>query len=343
VITTIILVTASFYAGFFAGIHFHNNVSSPRVHGALVEEVVQQRVAEELIRRRCTRAEDPLLGGTSIQHGQGPVTMNERDRATRIFSSELSGLAVGMVRSQKNDFLTHFDYGLPKSHQIDDEASEIIILYSHADSMPSSLTSKNSMRESNDEIPLLAATLATENCELLNVVVTGKQKGSMNRCVALMDGTESFHLQRWMRMSSSTAKSPFVSLNKSNPLRHVSRGLQPNGVAVFDPPKTRHIEDNWLYLRKYLNAVEDILKRLGPIAKGIAQNNTIIVMVCNMGQSSLMVNFACAARAKNLDFSKVLVFCTDEETLALAHALGFAAFYDKEVRIVLKNAHWLYY
>lgn len=330
VITTIILVTASFYAGFFAGIHFNKNVSSPQVNGALVEEVVQQRVAEELIRRRCTGAKDPLLGGTNDQHGQKPIIMSERDRATRIFSPELSGLAVGMVRSQKNDFLTHFDYGLPKSHQIDDEASEIIILYSHADSMPSSLNSENSMRESNDEIPLLAASLATENCELLNVVVTGKQKGSMNRCVALMDGTESFHLQRWMRMSSSTAK---VSLNKSNPLRHVSRGLQPNGVAVFDPPKTRHIEDNWKQLQKYLNSVDDILKRLSPIAKRIAQNSTIIVMVCNMGQSSLMVNFACAARAKGLDLRSVLVFCTDEETLALAHALGLAAFYDKEVRL----------
>lgn len=144
-------------------------------------------------------------------------------------------------------------------------------------------------------------------------------------------------------MGSSTAKSPLLSFNKNHPLRHVSRGLQPNGVAVFDPPKTRQIEDNWQYLRKYLNSVEDILKRLRPIAKRTSQNNTLIVMVCNMGQSSLMVNFACAARAKGLDFSKVLVFCTDEETLALAHALGLAAFYDKEVRFELNNALWLYY
>jgi hypothetical protein len=344
VITALILVTASFYAGFFVAIHFSKHVSSsPQFNGALVEEVVQQRVAEELIRRRCARVEEPLLGDRSDQQGKQPITISDEDKATRIFYPGISGLAEGMARSKKNDFLAHFDYGLPKSHQIEDEASDVIIFYSHADSLPSSLKSENSMTGSGNGIPLLTASLATENCELLNVVVTGRQKGSVNRCVAIMDGTESFHVQRWMRMSSSTANSPLVSLNKNHPLRHVSRGLQPNGVAVFDPPKTRHIEDNWLYLRKYLNAVEDILKRLGPIAKGIAQNNTIIVMVCNMGQSSLMVNFACAARAKNLDFSKVLVFCTDEETLALAHALGFAAFYDKEVRIVLKNAHWLYY
>jgi hypothetical protein len=344
VITALILVTASFYAGFFIGIHFSKHVpSSPQFNGALVEEVVQQRVAEELIRRGCARVEEPLLGDRSGQQGKQPITMSDRDKATRIFNPELSGLAKGMVRSKKNDFLAHFDYGLPKSHQIEDEASDVIILYSHADSMPSSLKSENSMTGSSNGIPLLTASLATENCELLSVLVTGRQKGSVNRCVAIMDGSESFHLQRWMRMGSSTAKSPLLSFNKNHPLRHVSRGLQPNGVAVFDPPKTRQIEDNWQYLRKYLNSVEDILKRLRPIAKRTSQNNTIIVMVCNMGQSSLMMNFACAARAKGLDLSKVLVFCTDEETLALAHALGLAAFYDKEVRFELNNALWLYY
>lgn len=331
VVIALILVTASFYAGFFAGMNFRKKqYTSPPFGAALIEEVVQQRVAEELIKRRCAVAEEQLLGGN--QQGHQQIKVSNKQKATRMFSSGVSGLAVGMVRSSKGDFLSHFDYGLPKSNQLEVEASEVIILYSHSDSMPSSLDLENSARESENNIPLLTALQATENCELLNVVVTGRQNGALNRCIALMDGPESYHVQRWMRIGTSSA-SPFMSLNKKYPLRHVSRGIQPNGVAVFNPPTTGHIEENWNFLRTYLKTVDDVLKRLRPITKRIVKNNTIIVMVCNMGQSSLLVNFACAARAKGLDISSVLVFCTDEETLSIAHGLGLAAFYDEHVCI----------
>lgn len=56
-------------------------------------------------------------------------------------------------------------------------------------------------------------------------------------------------------------------------------------------------------------------------------------MVCNHGQSELLMNFVCSANARNLDLSTVLVFATDEETKDIAEGLGLAAFFDKTVSV----------
>lgn len=59
----------------------------------------------------------------------------------------------------------------------------------------------------------------------------------------------------------------------------------------------------------------------------------VIVMVCNHGQSELLMNFVCSAKSRNLDLGSVLVFATDEETKELAEGLGLAAFFDKTVSL----------
>jgi hypothetical protein len=58
-----------------------------------------------------------------------------------------------------------------------------------------------------------------------------------------------------------------------------------------------------------------------------------VVMVCNHGQSELLMNFVCAANARKLDLSAVLVFATDEETKDIAEGLGLTAFFDKMVSV----------
>jgi hypothetical protein len=55
----------------------------------------------------------------------------------------------------------------------------------------------------------------------------------------------------------------------------------------------------------------------------------VFFRVCNFGQSQLLLNFACAARARGLDVSNVLVFATDQETKDLAESVGLTAFFDK--------------
>ena len=57
----------------------------------------------------------------------------------------------------------------------------------------------------------------------------------------------------------------------------------------------------------------------------------VIVMVCNLGQSELLLNFVCAAKSRGIDLSAVLVFATDTETKELAEGLGLTAFYDEVV------------
>jgi hypothetical protein len=78
--------------------------------------------------------------------------------------------------------------------------------------------------------------------------------------------------------------------------------------------------------------MEAIKAELEPILKEIAIQKTIIVMVCNFGQSELLMNFVCSAKARNLDIRNILVFTTDQETADLAESIGLRAYYDHIVR-----------
>ena len=87
-------------------------------------------------------------------------------------------------------------------------------------------------------------------------------------------------------------------------------------------------------LQNYYKNLDTVLKELSNVLKSMnIDNNTVIVMVCNFGQSELLINFLCQARARQLDTSMILVFATDQETYALAKGLGVAAYYDKRVSI----------
>ena len=71
------------------------------------------------------------------------------------------------------------------------------------------------------------------------------------------------------------------------------------------------------------------------MAKACAGNdNTVIVMVCNTGQSDLLINFICAATARgfgDIVREKVLVFATDKGVLDIGLGLGLRTFYDEEI------------
>jgi len=307
IVISMMLVAASFYAGILVGMHASCSSSG------VMEEVIRQRVAEELVERRSVEVSKQ---GPNNNQQQDNIIISKKKQTPSFFSSKI---VAGISKTDRNEFLSHFDYGLPQDQER--HSSEVIVLYSDSEAMPNSLVEATA---TNKDIPVMGALEATENCDKLKVVVAGKASGPLHQCIAVIEGVESFHIQNWMRMSTTDV------YDKSYPLRHVGRGMQANGVNTFIPPKTNHIEQNWKLLRNYLGTVDDVLTRLRPIAKRIARNNTIVVMVCNLGQSSLLVNFACAARSKGLDLSGVLVFCTDEETLGIARGLGFAAFYDEK-------------
>lgn len=117
---------------------------------------------------------------------------------------------------------------------------------------------------------------------------------------------------------------------------YVSRGHQSNGREQFLPPKEIDTNRNWDMLKQYLNSLDDVLAELKPIVNKISVKNTVIVMVCNFGQSELLLNFACSTRARGFDISNVLVFATDEETKELAESVGLAAYFDKRVSTVVQ-------
>ena len=149
-----------------------------------------------------------------------------------------------------------------------------------------------------------------------------------NECLALVGQWESYHVQKFMRLPQDGVKGA-VSL--ANPLRHVSRLHMDSGLAqrIPTPPKVKEYNHQ---LVKYLSNLDTVLEELKPIAQQVARNNTIIAMVCNHGQSELLMNFVCSSRARGLDLSQVLVFATDVETRDLAQGLGLAAFYNHAVR-----------
>lgn len=93
-----------------------------------------------------------------------------------------------------------------------------------------------------------------------------------------------------------------------------------------DPKVTRK---HWSVLHKYFETIDSVLQELRPLTEKAAKHNTLVVMFSNFGQSELIVNFCCSARARNLDLSSVLVFATDEETKELVEGLGLTVFYNK--------------
>ena len=98
-------------------------------------------------------------------------------------------------------------------------------------------------------------------------------------------------------------------------------------------PTQSNLDMHRKILLTYLTNLKDILKELKSILEGIAVNNTVVVMTCNKGQSELLMNFVCSARARGFDAKNVLVFPTDFETKELAEGMGLATFYDEKVSL----------
>ena len=148
----------------------------------------------------------------------------------------------------------------------------------------------------------------------------------------------SYHVQRWMRTGDNTK------------LQHVGYLTTPKGANKFDVPKYHPlIAKHWQALRGVLEHVDEVLEEIRTIIEirltmlqssdlhqtTQFEKETIIVMTVNQGQSHLLVNFLCAARARKLDVRRVLVFVTDEESKQLIEDLsnddevGVMVFYDK--------------
>ena len=224
--------------------------------------------------------------------------------------------AVAMSRVSKQEFTDTYDMGVPLDPP-SAGAEDVLIMYSNDKAMPSNFGNDPNV------IPELSMPEAVEHCEYMNIVLT--DHGRRKQCIVIVPQYESFHIQKWMRIDTHG------KLNSALPLRMVSRGHTDKGRDNFAPPYLENTRQHWTMLSRYFDTVDEVLAELKPKLESIAVDNTVIVMVCNFGQSELLMNFVCAANRNNLDLGNIIVFTTDQETTDIAESLGLTAFYDERV------------
>ena len=226
-------------------------------------------------------------------------------------------MANGLARTSKMDFMSYFDSGSP----INQEEGEVIIMYNTKSSLPHVKT-KEVMGDTGDGIVSLSLSESIQNCDMMHVATIPIKNERV--CTAIVQDYENWHTRRWARKDGT------VGSNGEVAFRPINRGQTDRG-RTFRVPTEKQMKKHWEALLEYFKNFEDVLAELKPIAEKVAIDNTVIVMTCNIGQSELLMNFVCNARAKGLNIDNVLVFPTDEETKDLAEGLGLATFFDKRV------------
>jgi Nucleotide-diphospho-sugar transferase len=270
--------------------------------------------------------------------GMGRRTLKKDTTTTKkwsnhsIFPDSLSSLFTGASMIQRDSFIQEFDVGVPWNSP-KPGATDVLLLYGSERSLPSDYFEKSQNKNKNARIPdesLIrasydSATDATSNCHTVKVILT--EPNSKHECVAIVPQWESFHVQHFLRIVPEKIKRKGIPhFDSDYPLRLVSRKDTLSGKSTAQIPMAYQTKRYWPLLIDYLQKLEVTLERLKPIAASVSHEKTVVVMVCNFGQSELLFNFVCSAQARGLDLSNVLLFATDIDTSKLAESLGIAVF-----------------
>lgn len=224
----------------------------------------------------------------------------------------LSTLFAGIEVVSLKDFASAFDTGVPLSTR--EPFQDTVILYNSHEALPVDV----SKTKNTTHYQKYTVSDATKNCNSLKIILHDPSQ-KPKECIAIMPQWESYHVQKFMRLPEIGQP-----LSPSYPFRYVSRTHDEKGGA-FEFPMNYSVY--YTKLQHYLGNLKVTTERLRPIAALAADGqNRIIAMLCNQGQSELLLNFKCACMARNLDTSNVLVFATDQATMKLANASGFHVF-----------------
>ena len=285
----------------------------------------------QYIQSELTKLQQSSNNNGGQQHQMQMIT--EDGTTLRIPPLNMGNIVTGMSRVNRDEFANQFDMGVPLDPSTTGNR-DVLLLYSGAHALPSTTSNpfiQHQMMYAGSEIPMLSSVdEATENCDNLHVVLTHPQRDK--QCIAIMGQYEAFHIQKYMRLPEEGSKDGAngKKLDSNLPLRIVNRGAQATGRKSTEPPTREQTLQHWSVLTTYLQTFQDVVAKLEPIAQKVAYNKkAIIVMVCNFGQSQLLMNFVCNCRTKQLSTEHVLVFATDIETKELAESLGLTAFYDE--------------
>ena len=354
IIASFLIASLSFYGGVLVGMQMHSPSSSTvdsdksslrSVENNRANKEFNDQVQAEVERRLAVTASikedgyppNPDNNNNSNNEKDNKKKDKNDDGRPRRFPKTISKIASGASLISKNDFLSNFDYGIPKppskrENESDPGKDDVLVLYSSTNAMPDDDNKGIVYTDENGDdvsIPHLSAQDATKNCDGLNVIFH-ELHGDVNQCIAIVGNYESYHIQRWLRINSNRGK-----LDKSLQLAPVGRGLQTNGQDKFSAPSDTYALQNQALLETYFERLHDTLETLKPMAKSCAGNdNTVIVMVCNTGQSELLINFICSAIGRGFGEivkQKVLIFATDPGVLEIGKGLGLQTFYDEKI------------
>ncbi len=318
VITLVIFGIISFYLGTLMGSSACSSFQHQNGSGSINNNHYNHQSCEEVCKK--------MYVNTNTSTEKCDTTTGK----SRRFSSKLRHWATGLVSINRKDMFDTYDFGVPITDGAEKE--DILLLYNDRRSMPTKRTLSRAAEYSGD-IPHTTATEATENCDTMNVVFIKNpdHSESVNQCFALVGGQyQGAHVQKWHRLIGEGSKGKF---DKSAPLRITGRMTMPKGYDEFLLPKKKHLETHQAIMKTYFTYLTKIREDLDAILQKIAVNNSVVVMTVNKGQSDLLMNFACSARARGFNLGNVIVFPTDIFSKDLAEGLGLATYYSHEVSL----------
>lgn len=247
------------------------------------------------------------------------VFLTPQSSSSRLFPDTVRDLFAGSAAVPRSDFIKEYDIGVPWDES-KKGSNDVLILYSSHSSLPKDHADHGGGAST---VFYKTARDATANCTTMKVILT--QRKQENVCFAVVAQWDSFHVHKFMRLKAEDDQSDGAAFRTIDPPIYVSRHeLSSNSLKFPTSTQTRRY---WPMLIDYLQKLESTVERLKPIAVDVAGNgNTIVVMVCNFGQSELLFNFVCSARARALDLSHVLLFATDSDIAELAKSLKIAVF-----------------
>lgn len=319
-LTSILSVFGFFFGqfyGYHAGLVDHNQycgeqqqqpqqqqnvLQSPQKSISMTDEEIQRRV-NEIFEQKMKEYEEEE---EEQVEGDFPNFLK--------FDKKTSKFAVGMARVDRRELAQTLDYG-----NTNDGDGEALIIYDNTNGLPDDY---EKVAKRGNEIPKFDVEEGLRNCAAVNVISIDRQN---RKCLAIVGQYESYYMTKLFRVDPKNGG----PIKSQYDLMPVSRAYANNGRQNILPPDKWDLKHHFNMLKTYLHNLDAVTAELEPLVKKIAKNNSIIVLTCNFGQSELLINFVCSARARGFDLSNVLVFATDEDTKELAKSIGVHAFYDK--------------
>jgi Nucleotide-diphospho-sugar transferase len=247
----------------------------------------------------------------------------DRSVPRRDFEESMSSFLSGAVRVSRTEFSKLVEVGTPM-RELRHGNTDLLLLYASRSSLPHHYEQKRRA----ELMPMYHADEALRNCDVVKVMLTNP--GEKKTCIAISGEYDSSAVYKFMRLPKDFAPTkkwggPVIT-SPNHTLQLVGNTQRDNGNALVSPRRL-YRNNNFRLLADYLTKFPATEMRLAPLAQKAAGSRKVVtVMVCNQGQSTLLFNFVCSARAANVDTSTVLLFATDEATAELGRDLGLNVF-----------------